>query len=167
MQARWLDARQVETWLKLRAMAELLPGVLDTQLRRDSGMSHMEYQVLAMLSEAPGRRLRMSALAQRSNSSLTRLSHVATRLEDRGWIARTPCPQDGRATNATLTTAGWEALVHAAPGHVNHVRDIVFDVLSDTQVRQLDAIATAVLSRIDPDGRLSPVPPVSEPSGAR
>lgn len=159
MTVRWLDAGQVDTWLKLRAVAELLPGVLDGQLRRDSGMTHMEYQVLAMLSEAPGRRLQMTALAQRSNSSLTRLSHVASRLEARGWLARCPSEQDGRATVASLTDAGWEALVAAAPGHVEHVRTIVFDALTDDQLDQLDAIATAILARLDPDGKMTPVPP--------
>ena len=157
MQVRWLDSDQVTTWLKLRAVAELLPGVLDGQLRRDSCMTHMEYQVLAMLSEVPDRSLRMTELARRSNSSLTRLSHVATRLEQRRWIRRSPAPDDGRATLATLTDVGWEALVAAAPGHVLQVRDIVFDVLTPEQIAQLDAISTAILGKIDPEGKLSPV----------
>lgn len=157
MEVRWLTDAQVQTWLKLRAVAELLPGVLDGQLRRDSGLTFVEYQVLAMLSEAPKRRLRMTALARRSNASLTRLSHVATRLEGRGFLERTPCPQDGRAINATLTDAGFAALVEAAPGHVHQVRDAVIDALTPAQLDQLDAIATAILGQIDPDGRLAAV----------
>lgn len=155
MAVRWLDSDELDTWLKLRAVVELLPGILDAQLRRDAQLSHMEYQVLAMLSEAPDRQLRMTALARRSNASLTRLSHVATRLEGRGLIARTPCPDDGRATIASLTGTGWQVLVAAAPGHVERVRTAVFDGLSREQVQQLDAICTAVLTRIDPEGRLT------------
>lgn len=155
MTVRWLDSAELETWLKLRAVVELLPGILDTQLRRDARLSHMEYQVLAMLSEAPDRQLRMTELARRSNASLTRLSHVATRLEGRGLIERSPCPDDGRATIARLTADGWQVLVAAAPGHVERVRTAVFDALSREQVAELNALCTAVLARIDPEGKLT------------
>ena len=73
MDVRWLNEGEIKTWLKFRAVVELYPGVLDHQLRRDSQLSHMEYQVLAMLSESPDRTLRMTALANRSNASLTRM----------------------------------------------------------------------------------------------
>ena len=118
---RWLNEDEIETWLKFRAVVELYPGLLDAQLRRDSQLTHMEYQVLAMLSEQPDRTLRMTGLATRSNSSLTRMSHVVTRLEARGIVARSACAADGRATNVTLTPAGHDLLVAAAPGHVTGV----------------------------------------------
>ena len=101
--------------------------MLDSQLRRDADLTHFEYFVLAMLSEAPDRTLRMTALAQRTNATLPRLSHVVRRLEDRGLVERFPCPEDGRATNARLTEAGWDAVVAAAPGHVDTVRHHVID----------------------------------------
>ena len=106
MDTRWLDDAQHAAWVKLVAVVELLPGVLDTQLRRDAGLTHFEYFVLAMLSEAPERTLRMTSLAQRTNATLPRLSHVVRRLEDRGLVRRFPCPDDGRATNAQLTDEG-------------------------------------------------------------
>ena len=81
MTPRWLDEEQRTAWVRLIALVELLPGVLDSQLRRDAGLSHFEYFVLAMLSEAPGRTLRMTVLAARTNATLPRLSHVVTRLE--------------------------------------------------------------------------------------
>ena len=118
----WLDADERAAWLRLAAVVELLPGALDTQLRRDSGLTHFEYFVLAMLSEAPEHSLRMTALAHRTNGTLPRLSHVIARLEARGLVERFPCPEDRRATNARLTPAGWDAVVAAAPGHVDAVR---------------------------------------------
>src|SRR6476619_2009231 len=99
MNTRWLDDEELDTWVKLVAVVELLPGVLDSQLRRDAGLTHFEYFVLAMLSAAPELTLRMTALAQRTNASLPRLSHVVRRLEDRELVQRFPCPEDGRATN--------------------------------------------------------------------
>ena len=152
----WLDDDQQAAWVRLIAMVELLPGVLDTQLRRDADLSHFEYFLLAMLSEAPERTLRMTALALRTNSTLPRLSHVVRRLEDRGLVERFPCPEDGRATNARLTKAGWAKVVDTAPGHVATVRENVIDALTPTQVAQLAEIAGAVLERIDPDGLMSP-----------
>lgn len=155
METRWLDAEERAAWLRLVAVVELLPGVLDAQLRRDAGLSHFDYFVLAMLSEAPGRTLRMTALAQRTNATLPRLSHVVHRLEDRGLVERFPCPEDRRATNARLTATGWDAVVAAAPGHVAAVREHVIDPLSRAQLGQLAAIGDALLTRLDPDGRMS------------
>lgn len=155
METRWLDAEERAAWLRLVAVVELLPGVLDAQLRRDAGLSHFDYFVLAMLSEAPGRTLRMTALAQRTNATLPRLSHVVHRLEGRGLVERFPCPEDRRATNARLTAAGWDAVVAAAPGHVEAVREHAIDPLSRAQLRQLTAIGDALLTRLDPEGRMS------------
>ena len=152
----WLDDEQQAAWVRLIAMVGLLPGVLDTQLRRDADLTHFEYFLLAMLSEAPERTLRMTALALRTNATLPRLSHVVRRLEERGLVERFPCPEDGRATNARLTKAGWGTVVDTAPGHVATVRENVIDALTPRQVAQLAEIAGAVLERIDPDGVMSP-----------
>ena len=155
METHWLDETEREAWLRLVAVVELLPGVLDAQLRHEAGLTHYEYFVLAMLSEAPDRTLRMTALAQRTNATLPRLSHVVRRLEDRGLVGRGPCPEDGRATNARLTDAGWDAVVAAAPGHVGTVRSHVLDPLTSEQVEQLRGITSALLTRLDPEGRMT------------
>jgi DNA-binding MarR family transcriptional regulator len=155
MNTDWLDEPESSAWLRLIAVVELLPGVLDAQLRRDAGLSHFEYQVLAMLSETPDRRLRMTALAARTNATLPRLSHVVGRLEGRGLVERRPCPEDGRATNATLTDQGWAKVVATAPGHVAAVRHHVIDALTPTQIEQLRDIAEALLDRIDPQGAVT------------
>jgi DNA-binding MarR family transcriptional regulator len=141
----------MQAWVRLIAVVELLPGVLDSQLRRDAGLTHFEYFVLAMLSEAPDRTLRMTALAHRTNATLPRLSHVVRRLEERDLGERFPCPDDGRATNARLTASGWDQVVAAAPGHVDTVRRHVIDALTPEQVEQLRGIADALLERLDPD----------------
>lgn len=151
----WLDETEREAWLRLVAVLELLPAALDSQLRTESDVTHFEYFVLAMLSEAPERTLRMSSLAQRTNATLPRLSHVVRRLEDRGLVERCPCPEDGRATNARLTGAGWTVVVGAAAGHVSTVRRLVLDPLSRDQLRQLRDIGDALLTRLDPEGRMT------------
>jgi len=152
MATRWLTDDERVAWVRLAAVVELLPNVLDSQLRRDADLSHFEYFVLAMLSEEPERTLRMTSLASRTSATLPRLSHVVRRLEDRGLVRRFPCPEDGRATNAQLTEAGWQKVRDSAPGHVAHVRSQVIDALDADQVRQLTDITEAILGRIDPDG---------------
>lgn len=154
-EVRWLDDEEMSAWVRLAAVLELLPGVLDSQLRRDAQLTHFEYFVLAMLSEAPERTLRMTALAARTNATLPRLSHVVQRLEDRGLVARFACPDDARATNARLTPAGWDKVRDTAPGHVANVRAHVLDALTSEQVDHLSAIGDAILSRLDPDGKLT------------
>ncbi len=152
MDTRWLDDDELDAWVRFIAVVERLPGVLDSQLRRESGLTHYEYFVLAMLSEADGRTLRMTALATRTNATLPRLSHVVSRMEQRRLVERSPCREDRRAFDVSLTATGWDTLVAAAPGHVATVRDNVIDPLSREQVRQLAGIATAMLSRLDPHG---------------
>ena len=154
MEPRWLSDEEMTAWVRLVAVVELLPGVLDGQLRRDAGLTHFDYLVLAMLSQAPRRTLRMTALATRTNATLPRLSHVVRRLEERGLVERAPCPADGRATNARLTDSGWATVQATAPGHVATVREHVLDALTPEQVGQLSAIGEALLTRLDPDRRL-------------
>jgi DNA-binding MarR family transcriptional regulator len=157
METKWLSERERTAWVRLAAVLELLPGVLDSQLRRDADLTQFEYYVLAMLSEAPGKTLRMTALAERTNATLPRLSHVVRRLADRGLVDRFPCPDDGRATNVRLTASGWTKVRESAPGHVATVRQNVIDALTPEQVGQLAEIAQALLTRLDPDGALTPV----------
>jgi DNA-binding MarR family transcriptional regulator len=152
---RWLSSPQLMAWMRFVAVLERLPGVLDSQLQHDADLSHFEYYVLAMLSEAPERTLRMTALADATSATLPRLSHVVARLEKRGYIERTPCPTDRRATNASLTAIGWEKVVATAPGHVENVREHVIDLLTAEQVSQLDAISDALLRKLDPTNRLN------------
>ena len=157
MDTRWLSPEELAAWVRLTAVLELLPSRLDSQLRRDSGVTYFEYYVLAMLSEAPDRTLRMTELAAQTNATLPRLSHVVRRLEDRGLVSRAPCPTDGRATNARLTDDGWRAIEAAAPGHVRTARELVVDALTAEQVGQLTAITEAMLQRLDPAGVMSPL----------
>ena len=147
-----LDRRELRAWIRLRAVLELLPGVLDAQLRRDADLTEFEYYVLAMLSEAPARTLRMTELARQTIATLPRLSHVITRLHHRGLVERFPCPEDRRATNTRLTPTGWTAVQRAAPGHVATVRRHVIAVLDDDQIDQLAAISDALLDELDPTG---------------
>ena len=151
----WLDDRELAAWVRLAAVLELLPGALDTQLRRDSGLTHFEYYALAMLSESERHTLRMTGLAVQTNATLPRLSHVVRRLEERGLVTRFPCPQDARATNVRLTDVGWAAVRAAAPGHVANVRARVIDALTPEQVAQLTAIGDALLGRLDPAGSMA------------
>jgi len=146
---KWLTAAEVDSWLSVVRMMTWLPWSIDQQLRRDSNLGMVEYQVMARLSQSPGRTLRMSALGDLANSSLSRLSHLVKRLEDRGFVRREPDPADGRFTNAILTDQGLQTLAEAAPGHVAHVRSLVIDVLSPEQLRRLGLVADRIMSRID------------------
>jgi DNA-binding MarR family transcriptional regulator len=149
---RWLTAEQLDSWLSVVRLMTWLPWSIDQQLRRDSNLSMVEYQVLAMLSTSPGRTMRMSSLAQVTNASLSRLSHLFKRLEARGLVRREPDPADGRFTNGILTDLGFETLAAAAPGHVAHVRSLVIDVLPPEQLRRMGNAANRVMSRIDTSG---------------
>lgn len=149
---QWLDEGETRTWLALVALATRLPAALDAQMQRDAGMTHFEYHVMAALGMAPEGTLRPSELATTVGSSLSRVSHLLRRLEDKGWIERTPDPDDSRYSYASLTPAGREKMARTAPGHVATARRLVFDALTPAQQRQLTAIGERVCSAIDREG---------------
>jgi DNA-binding MarR family transcriptional regulator len=148
-----LDAEESAAWLSLVTLLELLPSTLDSQLQRDSGMTHFEFAVLSFLRFSPDQTRRMTELAAGTNATLPRLSHVVTRLERRGVVERVPCPEDRRATNVRLTELGRRELVRATPGHIALVRRVVIDSLSREQLAQLAEISNAISRALDPDGR--------------
>lgn len=156
---RWLGEDDRETWLALASMLIWLPTALDDQLKRDSGLSHFEYGILAALSEADAGTLRMSRLAIYANGSLTRLSRAVARLEGRSWVTRHPDPVDGRYTLAVLTDRGRTVVVRAAPGHVEAVNRLVFDVLTTAQARQLRTTANRILAAVDSEADRTPQDP--------
>jgi DNA-binding MarR family transcriptional regulator len=147
-QTRWLTHEEQHAWRRLAAVTMLLPAALESQLQRDSDITHFGYWVMAMLSEAPSRSLRMSELAAMSNGSQSRLSHLVARLEDHGWVRRERVGDDGRGFVAVLTEAGYAKVVQTAPGHVEEVRSLVFNALTPEQVGQLDAICGALMDRL-------------------
>jgi DNA-binding MarR family transcriptional regulator len=151
---RWLDDQQQRTWRAWLTVAELVPRALDAQLQRDVGLSHAAYVVLAMLSESPTRSRRMSDLARRANQSQSRLSHTVARLEERGWVRRERSAEDGRGNLAVLTDEGWDVVRSVAPGHVDAVRQAMFDPLTDDQVKALGQALEAIVEQLDPDRSL-------------
>ena len=134
---RWLDEQQQAVWQDLLTVVIALPTLLDRQLERDAQTTNFEYSVLARLSMTADLTLRLSDLAAQCDSSQPRLSKVMVRFEQRGWVTRHPDPGNGRYTLATLTEAGLRKVVDSAPGHVERVRELVFDPLSAAQQRNL------------------------------
>lgn len=151
-----LTGDDLETWSAFATVLEWLPPALDAQLQRDSDLTHFEYGILYALSMAPERSLRMSVLAGFANSSLSRLSRAASRLEKKDWLRRMPDPDDGRSTLATLTPAGVARVAQATPGHVRAVDTLVLGALTQTQRAQLRDISRRITAAIRDDGGWHP-----------
>jgi DNA-binding MarR family transcriptional regulator len=147
---RWLDAEEQQAWRAWLYSTLLLQDRLDRDLTRQTGIPHAYYEILVQLSETPGRALRMSDLADRCLSSRSRLSHAVSRLEERGWVRRQVCPDDGRGQLAVLTDEGFAALAAAAPVHVESVREHLFDQLTPEQVRAMRDVGEALLRHLSP-----------------
>lgn len=139
---------------RLRALLELLPAALDRRLH-DLGLTAFEYSLVEALAEAPDRRLRLSALASRTNATLPRLSRVVSGLERKGLLVKTQCAADARATNAVLTAEGEAAWLRAAPVYGRAVGDMVLGGLRAADVDDLARLSLAMLRRLDPDGRMA------------
>jgi DNA-binding MarR family transcriptional regulator len=144
---QWLTVAEKEAWTGLVSLVLLLPGRLEAPLQRAAGLTLFEYLALSHVSETPERRLRMSELAYLANGSLSRLSNVVKRFEQRGWVTRFPDPEDGRYTIVALTDAGYEKVVAAAPSHLASVRRLVLDPLTATDQRALARIAEKLRTR--------------------
>jgi DNA-binding MarR family transcriptional regulator len=141
---RWLTPEEQDAWRSFMAGCRALFTAVDAQLQRDAGMPLAYYEILVRLSEAPGRALRMSQLAEATSASKSRASHAVARLEERGWVRRVDCPTDRRGQVAELTDEGYAVLAATAPGHAGQVRQSLFDRLTRDQVAQLQAIGDAM-----------------------
>ncbi|KGH48308.1 MarR family transcriptional regulator [Modestobacter caceresii] len=144
-----MDAEEQRAWRAWLYSWMLLDDRLDRELTRETGISHAYYEILVQLSETEGRQLRMSQLAERCLSSRSRLSHAVSRLEERGWVRRQVCPEDGRGQLAVLTDEGFAALEGAAPVHVESVRSHLFDQLSPEQVAAMQDIGETLLRHLN------------------
>lgn len=133
----WLTPEQQHHWRAFRDGNALLLDVLARELDEDAGLSLAEYEVLVRLSEAPGRTLRMSELAGELAHSRSRITHTIRRMEAAGLVGRSPCAADARGVNCTMTDAGLQRIVEAAPSHVTSVRTHLIDVLTAEQLRAL------------------------------
>ena len=147
---RWLDDDEKRAWIGWIFSTRLFWDEVERDLQQEADMPFGYYDILVMLSETPGRAMRMSDLADSTQSSRSRLSHAVNRLEQLGWVRRESCPEDRRGQLAVLTDDGFAALADAAPHHVESVRRHLFDVLSPEQVAQLDAISETLLDHLLP-----------------
>jgi DNA-binding MarR family transcriptional regulator len=146
---RWLNDKEEAAWRAFALAMAKLRDTLESQLERDADLSFIEYHSLARLSEEPDHTLRMSELAAVTNASLSRLSHLVSRMEARGLIRREPDPTDGRFTIAILTDAGYTKLLESAPGHVATVRALVIDEFSPAELQELRRTSERMLARIE------------------
>lgn len=151
-----LTEAQVEAWRTMVPAFLVLPGALDSQLQRDHDLTYPAYLALSTLYEADGGALRMRILAGRASMSMSRLSHLADRLEAAGYMKRQRVDGDRRSTLAVLTDEGRAKVEEAMPTHTAAIRALVFERLSATQIRQLQKIFAVISSRIDPEDRLIP-----------
>jgi len=147
---RWLTEEEQRVWRSYRHATTLFEDHLDRQLQRDAGMPHIYYGLLVQLAQAPRRRLRMTELAIDAKITRSRLSHAVARLEKNGWVRREDCPSDRRGQNAVLTDEGYDVLKRAAPGHVEAVRQVMFDRLTPDQVAQLGEIMHVLSEGLQP-----------------
>ena len=151
----WLDADERSLWLSLTCVLMKLPTALDAQLQKSAELTFFEYLLLAMLSEQPTHTLKMSELASITNASLSRLSHVARRLESRGLLTRSEDVEDRRCTNATVTKTGVALVEAAAPDHVMTVRQLVIDAVGKDGLEGFSDGCQAIAEAVDPGGKRS------------
>ena len=141
---RWLDDSEQGVWRAYLESTQLLMDRLARELDDDSELPLPEYEILVRLSETPARALRMSDIAQMLVHSRSRLTHTVSRMEARGLVRRQASPDDGRGVLAVMTDAGYQALVRAAPVHVESVRSHLFDQLEPDEVEVLGRALTKV-----------------------
>ncbi len=144
---RWLTPAQQEAWRAYLRGSRLLEAALDRDLQ-SHGVQLSEYEIISMLSEAPGRRLRMSGLADLVVQSRSRLTHTAARLEKRGWVRRESCLEDRRGVELVLTERGQQAVEDMAKVHIESVRRNIVDTMTPEQFATLGAAMAAIRDAI-------------------
>ena len=144
---QWLDAQEQHTWRQCLHASRLLEAVLDRKLVAH-GLQLSYYEIIAVLSEHPDRRLRMSVIADQVVQSRSWVTHAAGRLESRGWVRRESSVGDRRGVDLVLTEAGYAEVVLIAPIHARSVRENLVDPLSREDLRALGRIMAVVVRAI-------------------
>ncbi len=144
---KWLNSSEMKAWRQYIIASRRLLDALDEDLSAHD-LSMADYEVLAQLSDAPDRTMRMSELAEVAMISRSRLSHRIKVMEREGWVRREACPDDKRGSFAIMTPKGWKAIVAAAPDHVASVRSRFLDVLDREDQKALAEIFDRVAARI-------------------
>ena len=142
---RWLTDEQQQVWRTYLLGSALLEERIEADLR-PFGLDLAEYEILALLSETDGRRLRMAELAAAVHQSRSRLTHTVTRMENAGLVVRRNCPEDRRGVWAELTAEGFALLETAVPSHVETVRRTFIDVMSDEEIAVVGRAFAAVIA---------------------
>ena len=148
MEPNWLSKEEEKAWRGLMALRIGLVGHLARQLAQDSGITEAEFEVLVVVSEAPGQRIRSRDLGKALNWERSRLSHQITRMEERGMVAREQCENDARGFDVLLTKVGLKAIQAAAPAHLEGVRHCFIDLLTPAQMKTLSSIAEVVTEHL-------------------
>jgi DNA-binding MarR family transcriptional regulator len=146
---RWLAAEEQRAWRAYLRMHSQLDAELNRRLQAACGLSLSDYEVLVLLSEADGGRLRPYELQRETQWEQSRLAHQLSRMQKRGLVVREKCTEDGRGSFVVLTPAGRAAIETAAPRHVDDVRRLVFDGLDRETTSRLELFATTVLARLE------------------
>lgn len=124
------DDAELGAWRAfIRAHARLLHR-LDEEMQAAHGLSVAEYDALLQLVNAPDRRLRMSALADRVLLSRSGITRLVDRLVSDGMVERSACPTDARGSMASITALGVSRLRAASRTHLDGVRRYFLDVVS-------------------------------------
>lgn len=147
---RWLDDDQQRFWRLYVDFQRHLERALHRELLADSGLSSAEFAVLVPLSETPAEKLRARDLCQMLGWDRTRLSHLVTRMGQRGLVRRSACAEDARGAVVELTDEGRRAITDAAPAHTDAVRRYLIDLLDDDEVATMTDVFQRVLEELDP-----------------
>lgn len=142
MTAKPLDAREMAAWHGFIRAHAVVVRQLSAELEAEHGLSLPSYEVLAHLSEAPQRRLRMSDLASCATLSPSGLTRLVDRMEREGLVRRERCDADARVVYAVLTDEGMTRLEQAWPTHLRGVREHMVDRLSGTELTTLGVTMT-------------------------
>ena len=146
---RWLTAEEERVWRRWITLNAQLSATLQRELQHDAGLSAPDYEVLVHLTDSPSGRVRVTDLARLLQWERSRVSHHVTRMESRRLVQRVECAEDGRGAFVVITPQGRAAIERAAPGHVNTVRRLVFDVLSPEEIDALAKIIDKTLAQLD------------------
>jgi DNA-binding MarR family transcriptional regulator len=139
-----LDGSALEAWRSyLQSHASILRA-LDAELMAEHGMTTRDYEVLLYLSQAPDRKLPMSALAESTMLTRSGITRLVDGLVAAGLIERVACTSDARVSYAQLTEAGYDSLRQAGFTHVASIRRLFLEHFTDEEIEQL----AALLSRL-------------------
>jgi DNA-binding MarR family transcriptional regulator len=137
----------VDAWIALVRAQQTALLKIERAFRNAKLPPHAWYDVLWELDRAEDGALRPFEIEQRILIAQSNISRLIDRLEEKGYVERRPCAEDGRGQHIAITPSGREMRRRMWPVYAKAISDAVGHRVSEREAASLAALLTRLIDK--------------------